>query len=303
MTVHHPRYPVIPRVGMSLAPALLYAAMLPFLRRLLDRGLRVDAIDAHYVYPDGVAAVWLGQKLGLPVVVTARGTDVNLIPAHAVPRRLIRSAAAGAAALVAVSAALKTALTDLGVPAEKVTVLRNGVDITLFRPPADRQAARAALGLAGPTVISVGALVERKGHHLAIEALRDLPDWTLLDRRRRPGAAEIARAHRPAGAERPRPSAGTPAARRTAGAVRCGGCARAGVLARRMGQRAAGIHGLRHARGGHQYLGQSGGRADHRRRADRRAQCPGNRRGRSSPRRCAPTPCRDPCLCRGVQLG
>ncbi len=180
LTVHHPRYPVIPRVGMSLAPALLYAATLPVLRRLLDRGVRVDAIDAHYLYPDGVAAVWLGQKLGLPVVVTARGTDVNLIPTYAVPRRLIQRATAGAAALVAVSAALKTALTDLGVPAEKVTVLRNGVDVTLFHPPADRHAARAALGLTGPTIISVGGLVERKGHHLAIEALRVLPDWTLL---------------------------------------------------------------------------------------------------------------------------
>lgn len=180
IVVHHPRYPVIPRVGMSSAPMLLYAAVLPFVRRLLERGLRVDAIDAHYVYPDGVAAVWLGQKLGLPVVVTARGTDVNLIPRYAVPRRLIRKAAAGATALVAVSGALKTALTDLGVPAEKVTVLRNGVDIGLFRPPADRAAARAALGLEGPTMVSVGGLVERKGHHLAIEALGALPGWSLL---------------------------------------------------------------------------------------------------------------------------
>ena len=43
----------------------------------------VDAIDAHYLYPDGVAAVWLGRRLGLPVVLTARGTDVSLIPRHA----------------------------------------------------------------------------------------------------------------------------------------------------------------------------------------------------------------------------
>ncbi len=126
---------------MSAAPYLLYRAMLPALRRLLASGQRFDAIDAHYFYPDGVAAVWLGQALGLPTVVTARGTDVNLTPQHLVPRVLIRRAITGAAALVAVSAALKGALVALGAPQEKVTVLRNGVDTSLFRP-VDRGAAR-----------------------------------------------------------------------------------------------------------------------------------------------------------------
>ncbi|MDE2008145.1 MAG: glycosyltransferase, partial [Rhodospirillales bacterium] len=180
IAIEHPRYPVIPRIGMNLAPWLLYRAALPALRRLVADGLEFDAIDAHYLYPDGVAAVWLGRALGKPVVVTARGTDVNLIPRHAVPRRLIRGAIAGASALVAVSAALAEALIGLGAPAHKVTVLRNGVDTNLFRPPADRAIARAALGLAGPTLISVGHLIERKGHDLAIAALAELPGFSLL---------------------------------------------------------------------------------------------------------------------------
>jgi glycosyltransferase involved in cell wall biosynthesis len=180
ISVHHPRYPMIPQIGMSLAPGLLYAAAVRFVRRLMTSGVPIDAIDAHYLYPDGVAAVWLGRRLGLPVVVTARGTDVTLIPHYRIPRELIRQAIPGAAALVAVSAALKTALLELGAPADKVTVLRNGVETTVFTPPADRAAARAALGLTRPTLISVGHLIERKGHHLAIEALRDLPEWDLI---------------------------------------------------------------------------------------------------------------------------
>lgn len=180
LRVLHPRYPVIPRIGMSVAPWLLYRAMRPVLRRLLASGARFDAIDAHYVYPDGVAAVWLGRAFGLPVVVTARGTDVSLIPRFAVPRRLIQGAIAGAAALVSVSAALRDALLELGAPPDKVTVLRNGVDTALFRPPADRAAARAALGVAGPTLVSVGGLIERKGHHRTIEAMRALPGFSLL---------------------------------------------------------------------------------------------------------------------------
>lgn len=180
IAVHHPRYPVIPRIGMSAAPFLLYAAMLPVLRRLIAQRSGFDAIDAHYFYPDGVAAVWLGRSLGLPVVVTARGTDVNLIPTHRVPRLLIQRAIAGATALVGVSAALKAALVDLGAPDDKVTVLRNGVDIALFRPPEDRDAVRRTLGLTRPTLISVGYLIERKGHHRTIEAMRQLPGFGLL---------------------------------------------------------------------------------------------------------------------------
>lgn len=180
LTVWHPRYPVIPKVGMSIAPLLLYRAMVPIVRRLIAEAGPFDAIDAHYFYPDGVAAVWLGQRFNLPVVVTARGTDVNLIPHYRIPRALIGQVIANAAAMITVSAALKSALLEIGAHDGKVTVLRNGVDTALFAPPPDRVAARAALGLTRPTLISVGLLIERKGHHRTIEAMRQLPDHDLL---------------------------------------------------------------------------------------------------------------------------
>ncbi len=191
LTVLHPRYPVVPRVGMSIAPWLMFRALLPVVRALHARE-RFDAIDAHYLYPDGVAAVWLGQRLGLPVVVTARGTDVTLIPRYAVPRRLIQGAIRDTAALISVSAALKDALIALGAPPDKVTVLRNGVDTALFRPPDDRDAARRALGLIGPTLISVGLLIERKGHHHVIEAMRALPGFAWLIVGEGPAQARLA---------------------------------------------------------------------------------------------------------------
>ena len=178
--IRHPRYKVIPKVGMSLAPWLLYRAMVPQVAALLREGHRFDAIDAHYIYPDGVAATWLGRHFGLPVVLTARGTDVNLIPQYPIPRRLIQGAIRDAAALIAVSAALKDVLVQLGAPDDKVSVLRNGVETDLFHPPADRQAARDALGLTRRTLISVGGLIERKGHHRTIEAMLQLPDFELI---------------------------------------------------------------------------------------------------------------------------
>ena len=175
IAVLHPRFIALPRIGMNLAPFLLYAAA----RRAM-RGLPpFDLIDAHYLYPDGVAAIWLGRRLGVPVVLTARGSDVTQLPDHAIPRALILRAIEGAAAVVTVSRGLADALVGLGVPAARITVLRNGIDLQMF-PPQDHAACRAAFGLTGPAMVSVGALIARKGHELTIAALAHLPGWQLL---------------------------------------------------------------------------------------------------------------------------
>jgi teichuronic acid biosynthesis glycosyltransferase TuaC len=177
--VEHPRYPVFPRVGMSAAPLALCAAVLPFLRRRIRRGHDFDLIDAHYFYPDGVAAVLLGRALDRPVTVTARGSDLNVIARHAVPRRWIRWAACHADGLVAVSGGLKRQLVELGIGADRVRVLRNGVDLALFHPR-DRESARATLGLTRPSVVAVGNLVALKRHWLMVEALTQLPEVGLV---------------------------------------------------------------------------------------------------------------------------
>jgi glycosyltransferase involved in cell wall biosynthesis len=177
--VEHPRYPVFPRVGMSAAPLALCAAVLPLLRRQIRDGRDFDLIDAHYFYPDGVAAVLLGRALDRPVIVTARGSDLNIIAQHAVPRSWIRWAARHADGLVAVSGGLKRRLVELGVGADRVRVLRNGVDLALFHPR-DREAARASLGFTRPTLLAVGNLVALKQHWLMVEALTHLPEVELV---------------------------------------------------------------------------------------------------------------------------
>jgi glycosyltransferase involved in cell wall biosynthesis len=179
LVVHHPRFPVIPRVGMSIAPVLLATATIGVVRRLLANGPGFDVIDAHYFYPDGVSALWIGRRLRRPVVITARGTDINLIPRYALPRRMIRWGIAHADRLIAVSEALKHALVDLGAPPDGVKVLRNGVDLSMFRLT-DRRAARRSLGLTRPTLLSVGHLIKRKGHDRVIEAMHHLPDFDLV---------------------------------------------------------------------------------------------------------------------------
>jgi glycosyltransferase involved in cell wall biosynthesis len=179
--VWHPRYPVIPKVGMQVAPWLMYRAVRGTLRGLRDSGFDFDLIDAHYFFPDGVAAMRLGAEFDRPFVVTGRGTDLNLIPRHAGPRRQIERVTRAAAHMITVADALKGYLRDMGVPDERVTVLRNGVDLAFFHPADRRSALRERLGFgARRTLLSVGHLIERKGHHLVIEALRDLPQVDLV---------------------------------------------------------------------------------------------------------------------------
>jgi glycosyltransferase involved in cell wall biosynthesis len=181
IAVLHPRHALIPRVGMASAPALMYASLKGCLERLLRERFPFDVIDAHYFYPDGVAAVLLGQRLRKPVVITARGTDVNLIADFRLPRRWIRWAAGRAAGIVTVSEALRARLVELGVAPERVRVLRNGVDLELFAPR-PRDAARRELGLVeqGSVILAVGQLVPTKAFDLAIRAAALVPDATLV---------------------------------------------------------------------------------------------------------------------------
>jgi glycosyltransferase involved in cell wall biosynthesis len=179
LDVLHPRWLSIPGPGMNVAPFLLYREAARALKNFFDAGEKFDAIDAHYFYPDGVAAIRLGRRFNLPVVITARGSDVTQFPDYAIPRRLILDAARRADAIITVSQGLSDALMRLGAPAEKITVLRNGVDLKTFCP-VDRARARAAFSVGRRCLVSVGALIPRKGHDLTIAALAQLPGWQLL---------------------------------------------------------------------------------------------------------------------------
>ena len=179
LEVVHPRYPVLPKVGMDMAPALMHRGVRRFFERWLSAHPGIQALDAHYFYPDGVAAAMLAADHNLPLVITARGSDISEIATFPGPRRRILRAAEQAQAIVTVCDALKRALIELGVAAEKIHTFRNGVDLTQFQPVPHEDIDRA-FRRDGPLLLSVGHLIERKGHHLAIEALAKIPGAVLL---------------------------------------------------------------------------------------------------------------------------
>ena len=203
--VLHPRYALIPKVGMSSSPLLMALGARHALRTLIDEGFDFDLIDAHYYYPDGVAAALLARWFGKPLVITARGSDVNLIGQYAVPRAMMRWAARQASMSITVSQALAQNLVAIGAPQHKVAVLPNGVDGERFRPE-PQAAARQRLALeGGPWLLSVGNLVALKRHELVIAALallrRQHPDARLAIVGAGPLGGDLAARCRDAGLE------------------------------------------------------------------------------------------------------
>jgi teichuronic acid biosynthesis glycosyltransferase TuaC len=172
--VLYPRFVRLPKVGMSSAPFFLALGARAALAQVQREGFDFDVIDAHYYYPDGVAAAMLALWFKKPLVVTARGTDVNLIPEYRVPRLLIQWAARQAQASIGVSAALVERMRQVGLDAARLHVMRNGVDLQRFQP-LHAQQMRSELGITGgPVVLTVGNLHEHKGQRLTLEAFAQL---------------------------------------------------------------------------------------------------------------------------------
>jgi glycosyltransferase involved in cell wall biosynthesis len=178
LAIDHPRYVVVPK-RMTWQPQAYLRTIRAEVKKLQAEGFDFDLIDAHYAYPDGVAAAQLGRELGKPVVVTARGSDLHQIADLPEPRRQIQESFPGIDRMITVSGALGDAAAGLGYPRERIKVLRNGVDTDLFRPvDGSRWRARAKPGQ--PLIASVGLLIPRKGHDLLIAAMAKLPDAHLL---------------------------------------------------------------------------------------------------------------------------
>jgi len=169
--VYHPRYVMIPKVAMAVQGLTLYWSVVPSLKTL-QRAFAFDVIDAHYMYPDGFAAVLLGRIFRKPVVVSARGSDINRFRRFPVIRQLLRYTLKRADKVIAVSEGLKQAILPLGLPAEKISVVPNGVNATKFSP-SPKDSARRTLSLPHKRIIlSVGSLKPVKGFDLLIKAFK-----------------------------------------------------------------------------------------------------------------------------------
>jgi teichuronic acid biosynthesis glycosyltransferase TuaC len=176
--LYRPRFLHLPKIGARYDSQMMVRALLPLLREI-QRDFAFDVIATEFFFPDGPAAVALGKQLGVPVSIKARGSDINSWGHHPDTRSHVLAAGRSADAMLAVSAAMKREMVTLGMPESKIRVHYTGVDRTLFHVQ-DRAQAKQKLGIAGPLVVTVAPLIERKGVDLVIAALADVPNATLV---------------------------------------------------------------------------------------------------------------------------
>jgi len=174
LTVHHPRYPLLPGISLPVQGLSMFLSSYPLVHKL-HRRHAYDCIDAHFVYPDGFAAVLLAGTLQLPVVVSARGSDITIYPSFKSIRQFLLWTLRRADALVAVSSSLRSIMLSLGARAENISVIGNGVDTERFFPVPIKEA-RQALGIRSDALVlvAVARLVESKGHAHLLHALSQL---------------------------------------------------------------------------------------------------------------------------------
>jgi len=172
LRIHHPRWLYLPWGGYTTAFCLA-ARLMPFLKRL-RREYPFDVIDSHFAYPVGITAGLLSTAFGRPFTITLRGNEVMHAQSRG-KRRWMRWALLRAARVITVSESLRRFALSQGVEATRVRTIPNGVDANVFYPRPYAET-RAKLGISDdrPVIVSAGYLIERKGHHRVVRALREL---------------------------------------------------------------------------------------------------------------------------------
>ena len=172
--VLHVRW-LYPPFGGWLNAFFLHLRLLwPVARLRLSRA--VDLIDAHFTHPEGIAAALLGRTLGIPFMITMRGSELRYRH-HRLKRFWMAWALRRANRVITVSDGLRALAVELGADPAAVKTVPNGINHRIFYRR-DREACRRVHHIPEDAlvVLSAGDLARIKGHHCVIEALRSLVD-------------------------------------------------------------------------------------------------------------------------------
>lgn len=154
-----------PRAAWRLKRLLVFWKGVALARRLLD--VEVDVIHAHFAWLAAAAAMTISQLRGRPFTVTAHAADI-----YSPESDLLCLVAGAAARVITISEHNRQTIAARcpRVPPERLTVIHCGIDRERFRPPT-RTPSRPPL-----RIISVGSLVEKKGHEYLVRACRLLKE-------------------------------------------------------------------------------------------------------------------------------
>lgn len=162
-----------PPLGGWVNAIFLYLRLFWPVRRLhLQRS--VDLIDAHFTHPEGIATALLGRTLGVPFMITMRGSELRYRH-QKIKRFWMGWAIRRAARVITVSEGLRQLAIDLGADPTSVRTIPNGINKEIFFRR-DRGESRRRHGIPEDAlaVLAAGDLAQIKGHHLVIEAVGKL---------------------------------------------------------------------------------------------------------------------------------
>ncbi len=130
-----------------------------------------DLIDAHFGFPEGIAAAMLARKLNIPFVITQRGHE-PLVAERKTGNAALRWALKSASHVISVSDELTEFAITMGVSPDQTTTVTNGVNANIFRQyPKSETRNKVGISPEAFMILSVGYLVPRKGHLRVIQAL------------------------------------------------------------------------------------------------------------------------------------
>lgn len=161
--VSHPRYFMTPKIGRVMYGFYFFLSLYGKVKR--DRNnFKFDVILASWAFPDGVGSYFIAKCLRIPIVIQVLGSDINIYTKTILRRKLIAYVLKRCSKVLSVSQELKNRIAQIGVPVDKVRVVNNGVNQSLFSPM-DRTLARNSLKLPQETriILYVGNLVPVKG--------------------------------------------------------------------------------------------------------------------------------------------
>ena len=173
VTITHAPMFYLPGLLKRLDAMWLYRAVRRQLREW-HRTKKLDAIDAHFGYPDGVGAVRVAREIGVPVFVTVRGVEEEYLRTPAIAKIML-DALQQADGCICVSHSLKEVLVKAGVSDQKIRVIHNAVDRQTFAPQSKNEA-RETLGISEESrlIVSVGNLLSVKGHDVLVRSFAEV---------------------------------------------------------------------------------------------------------------------------------
>ncbi len=170
--VLHRRAPYVPLWRGSLN-GRLYGWSAMGACRSAARAFNPDFLWVSFAFPDAVGADWVALRVGLPLAVSAIGSDVNVSFQMPLRRRAMLASLRRAVCVFAKSARIRDTLTEGGLDASRIHLDYNGVDRGTFHPRS-RNAASIEIGVdpGQRRVLFVGNLVPVKGLSDLLEAFR-----------------------------------------------------------------------------------------------------------------------------------